>query len=296
MALDGGAGRGHVDPSQFVGREEAHRLVQLADEGFVGLHVDGAPLADGRGQDAMAAQLVVHLADDVAIVVRPMGQAEAGGEHAGDELDRGQMPGNGVHVGRDDDQQAAVGGLADVMDEADVVGHGLTEIVGTGVVGVDEQGRRPAVDEVEDDLVHRDVRSDGPPEALRQRVEGPELLVVALRGDDGLYAQRGGQPGGQRVGAAHMTADDGDDVAAGRVDADHGRVGVLILEAGGDGADADAHGSDEDQGVEVVPAGGDVGAVEGLALRLLTDDVGHMSAAIADGYDGCSHFSMSMGL
>ena len=73
-----------------------------------------------------------------------------------------------------------------------------------------------------------------------------------MRGDYGFGSQGAGYVLCQLVGSADVSRKHGDDVAAGTVDADHGGVGVLVLDIGGDAAYADAHGSNEEEGVEAV--------------------------------------------
>ena len=54
------------------------------------------------------------------------------------------------------------------------------------------------------------------------------------------------------------------------VDAHHGRVFVLVLDERGDGAHADAHGTDEHKGVELLPLPADLrtGEDNGMELAL----------------------------
>ena len=91
-----------------------------------------------------------------------------------------------------------------------------------------------------------------PAETPGQFVQRPQSGKVALGGYHGLGSQCAGYRCGQFVGSADMSGQDGDGVSARTVHADYGGVGVLVLHAGGDGAYADAHGSDEDKCVVTV--------------------------------------------
>ena len=85
-------------------------------------------------------------------------------------------------------------------------------------------------------------------------------------------------------------------VEAEAVDTDHGGVRVLVGDAGGDGAHANAHGPDEYESVEVVPALVDVLATDDFSLELGEQQTGDVLALLADLYDGYFlHFRMVIG-
>ena len=93
-----------------------------------------------------------------------------------------------------------------------------------------------------------------------------------------------------------MARKDRDGVLPEAVDADHSGVFVLVLDIRCDSAHADAHGTDEDEGVEVVPALADVGAGEDTCAQFSFQFRCDFAASLADGYNGyLLHFSIVIG-
>ena len=90
-------------------------------------------------------------------------------------------------------------------------------------------------------------------------VEGPEVVVVALGGDDGGGAEYRGKSAGEFVGTPNVTGEDGDDMFARGVDVDDGGVRVFGVDAGGDGPDTDAESADKDETFVAGKVGGDEG-------------------------------------
>ena len=90
-------------------------------------------------------------------------------------------------------------------------------------------------------------------------VEGPEVVVVTLGGDDGVGAEYGGKSAGEFVGSPNVTGEDGYNMFARGVDVDNGGVRVLGVDAGGDGPDTDAESADEDETFVAGKVGGDEG-------------------------------------
>ena len=108
--------------------------------------------------------------------------------------------------------------------------------------------------------------------------------------------QNGGDVARQIVGTPDVTAEHGDSVQAGAVDTYHGRVGVFVVDIGCYGTHTDAHGSNEDEGIEVIPALADILSADVFPLELRKKDLGNVPAFIAYGYDGyLLHLSMVMG-
>ena len=66
----------------------------------------------------------------------------------------------------------------------------------------------------------------------------------------------------------------------------HRRIFVLVLHKGGDGSHADAHGSNEDEGIEMIPLGTYLSALDGLGVQLTLQNRGDVTACLADGDDG----------
>lgn len=90
-------------------------------------------------------------------------------------------------------------------------------------------------------------------------VEGPEVVVVALGGDDGVGAEYGGKSAGEFVGTPNVTGENGYNMFARGVDVDDGGVCVLGVDARGDGPDTDAESADEDETFVAGKVGGDKG-------------------------------------
>ena len=101
-----------------------------------------------------------------------------------------------------------------------------------------------------------------------------------------MRAELYGQSFGERVGTTDVAGEDGDDVLAQRVQTQDGGVAVLVVDERGDGADTDAHGTDEDKGVEVVPARRDIGARNDFASRCLPYLLRGVRPGFANLYDG----------
>ena len=108
-----------------------------------------------------------------------------------------------------------------------------------------------------------------PVETSGQGVECPEAGVVALCGDDGLAAGDGGHAPCPVVSPTDVTRQDGDDEAPGAVDTEDGWIGVLILNKGGDAADADAHRADKDEEIILPEVRGHELRIRGEGLAAL---------------------------
>ena len=91
-------------------------------------------------------------------------------------------------------------------------------------------------------------------EAL-QRVEGREAGAVGGGRHHRLGPEEGGHRPGEDVGAAPVPAGEGDGEAPAVVDDDHGRVGRLVGQEGGDGPHRDPGGADEHEPVDLGPPG-----------------------------------------
>ena len=121
--------------------------------------------------------------------------------------------------------------------------------------------------------------------------------IVALRGDDALGSQDGGHLSGEVIGASDMSGEHRDGMLSAAVYADHGGVGMLVFHEGGNGAHADAHGTDEDEGVVVFPFLVYVAAKDASGAQLVLEHLCDVLSFLADGYGRYFlHFSISMGL
>ena len=91
-------------------------------------------------------------------------------------------------------------------------------------------------------------------EAL-QGVDGREAGAVGGGRHHRLGPEEGGHRPGEDVGAAPVPAGEGDGEAPAVVDDDHGRVGRLVGQEGGDGPHRDPGGADEHEPVDLGPPG-----------------------------------------
>lgn len=261
MLSYGCAGMGNVHLCQFVGGEEhdffAVFVLQHLDKGFVSFHIDGA-IAVGAGQDALTGKSLVYLVVDKFVVFRMVCQAKADGSHHGHKVQFEHTVGGMTDEGRDDDEQLEFlwVGLLDIVDEGDMVGECLFQIVGSFVTDFQEQGCGSAVDKCKNAVVHvLNVTCHRPIETLLEGVECPKSSVVTLGGNDGVGIEDSGDLVGKVVGSTDVSGEDGDGVLTQCVNTHNGGVGMLVFDEWGDGADADAECSDEDEGIVVVPVG-----------------------------------------
>ena len=258
-------GVGHGDVSQFVCPIDVlfslPSLRQRVEERLVFLQLNGGNGADGERRESVRLHDGGHVFGHA--LRRTVATAtDADVQHARPVIEDGHV--GGVDEGRDGDDEPKRLGL-DVLkavEDADVLGQGALQIVRAAILHIEQQGGRLIADEEGDHIIHLCMRGDrAPVETSGQGVERPESGVVALRGDDGLAAGDGGHAPCPVVSPADVTRQDGDDEAPGAVDTEDGRVGVLILNKGGDAADADAHRADKDEEI-VLPE------VRGHELRI----------------------------
>ena len=143
-------------------------------------------------------------------------------------------------------------GLAYILYDSHVRGQRALEPRRGRALDVEQQGHGPPSDKTEYGAVHLLRGGLGEPSVVGcKRVESPQALAVALGCDDRLGAQTTCQTTCQRVGPADVTRQHRYHVVPGRVDADHGGVGVLVGHEGQDGAHAYPHGADKDYGAGV---------------------------------------------
>ena len=101
---------------------------------------------------------------------------------------------------------------------------------------------------------------------------------------------------GEFVGSADMSAEYGNGIQSETVDADHRRVLMFVLDIWGDGSYADAHGSDEDEGIVLVPLSAYLCALNDLSLQFALEQQGVFLALLANlDYRYLLHFSMVIG-
>ena len=168
----------------------------------------------------------------------------------------GALAGVGQKEGRDGDQEgeAVQVQVFAAVENLDVRRAGAFQIVGTRITHFQQQGGRFLLDECKDRAVHPGRGGlDLPAHAAVQDVESPEPFVVALGGHHGRSAGQGGEAARQVIGAADVAGNHRHDELAGTVDADYRRILVFVFQRGSDAADADAHGTDENHGLEILP-------------------------------------------
>ena len=105
-----------------------------------------------------------------------MRQAKAYRSNHRHEMQLQHAIGRRAIVGRHDNQQFVFTGvgLADVVDDGNVVGLRRFQIVSTLVTGLQQQGCGFAIDERKNAVVHiLNIAGDGPVEALLKSVERP---------------------------------------------------------------------------------------------------------------------------
>lgn len=76
----------------------------------------------------------------------------------------------------------------------------------------------------------------------------------------------------------------------------HGGVAVFVGDVWGDGAHADAQGTNKYEGVVMLPVFAYGCAWYDVGFQFLAYGLCRFLSLVGYGYDGCSHVSMSMGL
>ena len=213
-----------------------------------------------------------------------MCQAKAHHTHERNIVDAQHTLGRRALIGRHDDQQLVVsrGSLADIVDDGHMLWQCGLHVVCTFIASLYEQRRRLAVHESDNAFIHViGVAYEAPSVAFGQRVQRPQPCVVALRGDDLMSVKQVCDLVRQGVGAAHMTAQHCHHIVAHAVDAHHRRVGVLVLDIGSNGADTNAHGADEHEGIIVLPTLANIAALKDccivFAMELLRDEASRLA-------------------
>ena len=193
------------------------------------------------------------------------------------------------HEWRDDDHQLVFPGvgLADVIDDGDVIGLRRFQVIRTLVAHLQQQCRRLPVDEGKDAFVHIIVARNGPSEAFLQRVERPQAGIVALGSDHLAAARHRCNLPSQVVGASHVSAEHGNDIQSQRVDAHYSRVFVLVFDQRGYRPHTDAHRSDKDKSIILSPHLAYVCASDGFSAQFSLEHSGCLIASLADLYYGC---------
>ena len=178
-----------------------------------------------------------------------------------------------------------------------MVGQGALQEVGTCVADIHEQCSGLAIHESADARVDIVKPHHIPVELLVQRVERPQSGIVALGGDHFVRTKMGGNVACQVVGATDMAGENGDDVEPETVDADHGRVCVLVIDIRSDRPHTDAHSTYEHKGVVCLPLFTDVGSLDEIRTEFSFECRSYFATCLANLYDGYFlHDNISMGL
>jgi hypothetical protein len=85
-------------------------------------------------------------------------------------------------------------------------------------------------------------------------------------------------------------------MVAKRIYTDNGRVCMLIFYIGGNGSHANAHRSDKDKGIVLIPLLTDFRASDDLGTKFTLEDLRNILACLTDLYDGyLLHFKIVIG-
>ena len=145
-------------------------------------------------------------------------------------------------------------GLADVVDDGDMLRFGGLQEVCTFITSLYQQGGRFAVDESKDAVVHiLYVARYRPVETLLKGIECPQPCIVTLGGNHLSGTDKSCNVACQLIGTANMSGQYRDDVLPQTVDTDDGRVGMLVFDIRCNGTDTDAHSTDEHKGIVFLP-------------------------------------------
>ena len=108
--------------------------------------------------------------------------------------------------------------------------------------------------------------------------------------------KEGGNVACQVVGTTDVSAEHGNDVRSQSVDADYGRIFVLILDEGRNGAHADTHSADEDKAVIFSPLPAYVSTLNPLCTKFTLESVGDILSSLTNLYNRYFlHFSIFIG-
>ena len=101
----------------------------------------------------------------------------------------------------------------------------------------------------------------------------------------------------QFVCTSHMTRKHSNDVLSQAIDTHHRRIFVLVLYERCNRSDTNAHRSDEDKGIVVLPLTFHFRAQNHLGVQFSLQGLSNLVACLADGDDGyLLHVSISIGL
>ena len=302
MFLYGFAGIGYFYLGQLLGGVIYHLAIcfflEFGAELLIPLHVDGAEALVAR-HDIVVSDGLVDFFKDVLVVGWMTSQTKSQYAYLW-HIAHLEYAWWGVDdVGRHLDKQSESfgGNLIYAVDDGDMVGQGALQEVGTCIADIHEQCSGLAIHESADARVDIVKPHHIPVELLVQRVECPQTGIVALCSDHFVRTKMGGNVACQVVGATDMAGENGDDVEPETVDADHGRVGMLVFDVRGDGAHADAHGTDENEGIIGCPLVTNIGSLDEFGTEFALQLTGDFAASIANLNDGYFlHDNISMGL
>ena len=118
-----------------------------------------------------------------------------------------------------------------------------------------------------------------------EAINSPQASVVTLSSNYLMPANDGCDVSCKMISATDVSTEHRDDVLSKTVDADDGGVGVLVLDEGGNGTDADAHRSDEDESIMLSPFLADVCTLDFLGFQLLFQYGGNLVSSLTNCYN-----------
>ena len=176
-----------------------------------------------------------------------------------------------------------------------MIGHCLLQIVRSLISCLQKQGSGLSIDESKDAVVHVfDVTRHRPIETFLKGVECPKTCIVALGGDDLMPSDDGSHFARQFVRTSHMTRKHSNDVLPKAIDTHHRRIFVLVLHERRNCPDTNAHRSDEDKGIEVLPLITHFCALNGLGFQLSLQSQGNILPCLADLNNSYLHGALMM--
>ena len=154
-----------------------------------------------------------------------------------------------------------------------------------------------AIDKSKDTVVHiLDITGYRPVEAFLKSIEGPQTRTITLSSNHLVTTYNTYNLSCQVIGSTYMPTEYGDNILAQRINTDHGRITMFILDVWSDGTNTDAHSTNENESIKLLPLGRDSIATHTLGTKHLLQTGSDGSTSLADLYD-CYllHFSIVIG-
>ena len=213
-----------------------------------------------------------------------IGESKAQSRNHGHEMQLKYTVGSAEIVRRHDDDETELLGvhLFQALHDGHMLGQRLLQIVRTLVADLHEQGGGLPIDEGKDTVIHVVVAGNGPMESLSKGIERPESGIVALGGDDLAGANQRSHLTSQVVGTSDVSGEHRDGVQPQTINTHHSGVFVFVLDVWCNGANADAHGSNEHEAIELVPLLTNVIANNNFGAKFALKDLRNILASFTD--------------